>query len=204
MSNSSYSTSLVKNSILCLCLFLIIGSASAQTLIYDVIKGGKNIGTMTVDRHNKNGQWTYSVDSKVNVSVMITVRLSFLLESVFSGNQMISSSSKYIRDDKLKEASYVSWADNKYHINQDNERSVLENERINHCLSSIYFNEPTNVRRVFSERFAAFLDIKPTERHHYELTLPNGRKNIYTYENGICKEVMVDHMLATFYFKLRK
>lgn len=175
-----------------------------QTLVYDVVKGGNDIGTMTVKRENVGGQWTYFVDSKVKVSMLITVHLSFLLESVFNGNQMISSSSKHFRDEQLKESVYVSWSGNRYDINLDDKHDVLENQKISHSLSSIYFNEPQNIRTVFSERYAAFLDIVPVSRHEYDLTLPNGRKNHYTYENGICKEVMIDHMLATFYFKLRE
>ena len=159
---------------------------------------------MTVRREMVNGQGKYYVDSKVRVSMMITVHLSFLLESVFNGNQMISSTSQHFRDDELKESVYVNWSGSRYDIHLDNKSSVLENEKINHCLSSIYYNEPYNIRRVFSERYAAFLDITPVGRHEYELTLPNGRKNHYTFENGICKEVMVDHLLATFYFKLRE
>ncbi len=191
------------------CLFTLLFCLSAQeiicqTLIYDVVKGEKSIGTMTVRKQMVNGQGKYYVDSQVKVSLMITVQLSFLLESVFSGNQMISSTSQHFRDDELKESVYVNWSGNRYDINLDNKPSVLENEKINHCLSSIYYNEPYNIRRVFSERYATFLDITPVGRHQYELTLPNGRKNHYTFENGICKEVMVDHLLATFYFKLRE
>jgi hypothetical protein len=56
-----------------------------------------------------------------------------------------------------------------------------------------------NIKEVYSERFGQMCSLKKLSEGNYGVTLPDGKKGIYTYKNGQCSEVRTD--LAG--FKLR-
>ena len=73
---------------------------------------------------------------------------------------------------------------------------------IDYDLVCLYFREPVNITKVYSDTHGTFLNLRNIGPHKYELILPDGKKNIYTYQFGICTEVQVTQFFSKVYFKL--
>jgi len=69
----------------------------------------------------------------------------------------------------------------------------LQNQDIWFTVSKLYYTEPIGINTIFSERFGKFLSLEKLEQNKYALSKPDGRKNIYFYEKGICRKVIVDN-----------
>lgn len=63
--------------------------------------------------------------------------------------------------------------------------------------------EPINLQKIFSENYKRFIPIKAIKPHQYELQLPDGNRNFYTYANGICVSAEVNTTLSTVFFRLK-
>ncbi len=57
-------------------------------------------------------------------------------------------------------------------------------------MTRLFVQEPSSEEQVFSDRFAKWIPLKRLGKHQYEIELPNGSHNIFTYENGKCTSVV--------------
>lgn len=84
----------------------------------------------------------------------------------------------------------------RYMIDLEGTKSTLDNVEIQHSVSDLYFTEPRQFTSVYSETLGKLLTIRPLGNGAYELSLPEGKKNIYRYQKGTLVEVEVNHMLG--------
>lgn len=194
--------------ILILSLFLsqfVLAQDASQTLTYDVIKDGEIIGFVKAQKLTEAKAIRFTMKSKVTVSIFFDVEIGSLFQSNYYNGYLINANTKNTRDGDVKESSKMVWDGTKYVFTKDGKKSNLKTKKIYYSLTSMYFKEPKRISRIFSERFGRYLPLKMTSNRTYELSLPNGSKNYYTYnEDGICTEVKVEHFLATVYFRLQK
>jgi heme oxygenase len=57
-------------------------------------------------------------------------------------------------------------------------------------MTRLFVQEPSTEERVFSDRFTQWIPIKRLGKHQYQVELPNGSDNIFTYEKGKCTSVV--------------
>jgi len=84
----------------------------------------------------------------------------------------------------------------RYMIDLEGEKSTLDNVEIQHSVSDLYFTEPRQVTSIYSETLGKLLSIRPLGNGAYELSLPEGKKNIYRYQKGTLVDVEVNHTLG--------
>jgi len=185
-------------------VFLLHLSIHAQTLDYEVIKNDEQIGTLRTQRQNTaQGGIILRVDTDVNFSFFGKQSLTVEVESHFTNTQLAAAHTAEKLNEKMRNQTRLEWDGTHYFFtNDDGERKCLGKEcpQIAHTVTSMYYNEPKDLNRVFSERHGEFLTLKSIGKNQYELHMPNGRKNLYTYKDGICQRVDVDHWFADFSF----
>lgn len=174
----------------------------SQELTYEIVWKDDSIGFLQANRSPVNSFYKYIINSQVTFKFIGSVNMEYYFENLFSNGVLVKGLSKNFVNSKEKSSSLIKWDGKTYSAVVDEEKVEIENNPIKHTISSIYFQEPKGVKQVFSERFAVYCTLVEIETSKYELTLPNGKKNYYTYENGICSLVEINHSLATFYFKL--
>ncbi len=59
-------------------------------------------------------------------------------------------------------------------------------------LERVYYQEPTRVQAVYSEKFGAMCRVTRREEGTYYVDLPNGKQSIYNYRNGQCVRVVTE------------
>ncbi len=173
-------------------------------LEYDIIKGNNKIGELNATRNKLGEEVSYAIDSKVVISFLFELNIQFKYDSKFENDYLTWSDFSNMTNNKEKESTEITWEKYRYKVKTDKKESYVSKSQIAYTLSKMYFIEPIGIDKVFSERFAEYLTVSEIGDHMYELTLPDGKKNIYSFENGICNEVKVDHTLATFYFRLKQ
>jgi len=174
----------------------------AQTLNYKVTKGGKQIGKILANRQVKADSCIYQLETEVSIRFIATFNVASTFETRYFKNRMVAANTINYLNGDLKEYSKTRWKNGVYHFERDEEKMKLDTNLIEYCIADLYYNEPKGISSIFSERFGKFCTLKETEPHTYELTLPNGKQNYYTYKAGVCQKVEVNLPLATIYFEL--
>jgi len=177
---------------------------NAQTLVYDVIIWGDTVGKVTAMLEETGNQKRYYLKSYAIFSLFGKQKLEYEYENIFRNNILQESNTKNLRNGDLRSYSRIKRLGNGYSIDIDEEITNLPNRQIDYCITSLYFEEPVKKARVFSERFGEDCQLKQLETHKYELELPSGKKNYYSYKDGVLTTLEVDHTLATLWLYLRK
>ncbi|CAN5443756.1 hypothetical protein BH23BAC1_BH23BAC1_06130 [soil metagenome] len=176
----------------------------AQELSYDIVWKGDSIGFLHASKIPTKNMTRYEIDSQASFRFIAKIELDYYFENVFSNGVLVKGISKHSMNNKLKSSSSIKWDGKKYNATVDDLEVPLDKKAVKTSMTSMYYQEPVGINEIFSERYAVYCAIKPVGTNKYELTLPNGKKNYYTYEGGICTLVEVNHPMATFYFKLRQ
>ena len=181
-------------------LFLLAGSSMGQTLNYEVVKGNKKLGDMTVERSAYNNHVEYNINSKVVFRILFSFTVDYQSTSVYKNNELERESTISYLNGSTQKASAILRNGDEYSLTL-NDVTSIEKAPITYSVASVYFVEPKDGEKVYSPQFGTYLTFEKIKDHQYQLESPDG-VNIYTYMNGICTEVKVSRDFAKFYFKM--
>ncbi|MEP5612815.1 MAG: DUF6134 family protein [Cyclobacteriaceae bacterium] len=180
--------------------FFAASSASGQMLKYDVVKGTKKLGDMTVERRSYNNEIEYHIKSKVVFRILFSFTVDFECTSFYVDNLLEKESTvSKLNGSSQKASEIIKDGDNYSHTLND--LTTTEVGPIDYTIAAIYFQEPYPQQKVYSPQFGQYLTFEAVGDHVYKMESPDGT-NLYTYMNGICTEVKVSRDFATFYFKM--
>lgn len=185
-----------------LCLFIFqITPLSGQMLRYDVVKGEKKIGSMKISRHITGNVEEISFESHVSFRILIALNLDYSQYEKFINGQLNWGKALSLLSGRTQKDSRIIANSEGYVLTLDGV-SVQIDDDIDFSVSQIYFTEPHDGQRVFSQQFGQFFRFEEVEAHNYRMTSPDG-DNYYTYTNGICTQVRVIRDFANFSFVIQ-
>ncbi|MGO4292811.1 DUF6134 family protein [Chitinophaga sp. RAB17] len=172
--------------------------ANAQTNTFEVRIANHAVGTIEANRKT-NGP-VKSIIIKTRIQVMLS-KINSDIANEYSNNVLSSSKSSRISGKNGEDKNTTTIRNGKeYTIIVNGEKSVINNAEIEECVADLYFAEPKQITRVFSETLGRFLPLKSIGGGMYELILPEGKKNVFKYENGTLVLVEVNHTFGKAFF----
>lgn len=178
--------------------FFLLQNVEGQTLKYDVIKGSKNLGSMVVKREVSGAVEEIKFESDVTIKLLLSFHVDFnQYEKFVNGELNWGKALSKMNGRTQKDSKIV--ANQKGHLLTLDGVSAQVTDPIDFSVSQIYFYEPVDGQKVFSQQFAQFMTLKKVGPHRYLMSSPDG-DNYYTYTNGICTHVRVQRDFANFNF----
>ena len=183
-------------------LMLSISVAKAQN-IYDVIVAGRTIGSLKVfDEKGLNDAETHRIESDFKI---MFYKGSYSTQTNYVQGKLVSATCAHHVNGDLKEQTLTKTSSKTlYEVlfsgeDAEDKPNVVVNKPISSTITSLYYKEPVNITEVYSERYGKMCNIRKLSEGKYGVTLPDGKEGVYSYKNGLCREVKTD--LAG--FKLR-
>lgn len=189
----------------CFYLVLFLGFSSlmvnGQKLNYTVYVAGKNVGKLKAEcTREPNNTFYIRLETRIHLPFKDIVSL---IETRYSGNELISSSSQKHINDNLKEKITVTRQQNTYHLVNTSEKvNRYFPAPIDFSVGKLYHFMPQGLTSIFSERLGAFIPIKETKKGVFELIQPDGKKNTFVYKYGICTEMQTEMLACSVRFQL--
>lgn len=182
-----------------ICLFLTNGfRVFSQTHNYEIRFGNHVVGNVIAHCKVNGTIRSISILSKMEMKLLAKFNLDISCE--FDNNVLVRAKAIRSSGKEAENKSILTQRDGKnYTIVQNGEKSVLNNTEIVHSVGELYFTEPRQVTRVFSETLGVFLTLKALGNGLYELMLPEGKKNLYKYEKGALVQVEINQALGKAY-----
>ena len=176
-------------------------SVLAEKLKYEVLLFGKKIGETTVEVRDSAGGKYYKLRSNTQVKMLfVDKRSSMSTDVVFHKDGTLASSFfKNVKEDGIILTQAVS-ENTKVQVSKNGEKSTIPNP-INYTSVLMYFAEPSNMRRVFSERLGVFFDLSKMSDGRYFAEMTGGSA-VYTYKNGKLSELEMKSTLGSVYMRL--
>ncbi len=182
-------------SIFCCCSLL------GQKLRYEVTLFGKKIGETTVEVKDSAGRKYYKLRSSTQVKMLFMDKRSSMSTDVVFGKDGIMSSSlfKNIKEDGIVLTQAV-WDQGKLVVEKNGEKSCVQGP-VTYSTLLMYFMEPANIRKVFSERMGKFFDLVKEAEGRYSAEMDNSSA-IYTYSKGRLSELEIKSSLGSIFMRL--
>ena len=183
---------------LVLLLFICFSSkAQEQVLLYKIIQGNDEVGWLKLNRNATGNSTTIKSTTEVKKRFIFLFTLSERQEAIFQ-NGLLTRSYFYRKQNSTvkanKQALYTGKA---YEVKKDDHIEKVMIAAATDNLQSIYFHEPDHTAQVYSDNFQCLVDIKNTGSKQYMIKIPGGSTNYYSYENGVCANVKIEHTLFT-------
>ena len=173
-----------------------------QVLVYDVWKGKKVIGNLIASKVVRSNITEFAMESNVTVDMILSFRIYSKVTGIFRDGILIDGKILRKVNDSEKANAHIFWSSDKYYIQADN-KTVEFKQKIGYSTACLMHWEPVGFNQVYSENYKKMIPVQLVKPHQYMLTLPDGNKNYYTYQDGICVEAEVNTSMSTAYFKLK-
>lgn len=188
-------------------LLLLLCSAqlicTAQKLKYKIRMKDDEVGIMTAVRTGKTKQ-KIELESNISFQKLITIQLHYRMEASYENNVLLLSSTIQQANGKEMANTTTKKTESGYTITTTKGTSTVTEKQILFNLCKLYFEEPKGVKQVWSDTYGEMLAIKAVGPGKYELTLPDGNKNYYSYHKGICTMVETNLPFGKVTFTLTK
>lgn len=183
-------------------LIFCVSVANAQN-VYDVIVAGRTIGSLKVfaDKGEDDAE-THRIES---VFKIMFYKGSYSTQTSYAHGKLVSATCSHHVNGDLKEKTLTKGsAKTLYEVlfsgeDSEGKANIEVNTPILATITGLYYKEPVNIREVYSERYGKMCNVSKLSDGKYGVQLPDGKLGIYSYKNGLCREVKTD--LAG--FKLR-
>lgn len=192
-------------SVLALLLFNLFFSSThgnAQYQLYEVVVGDRLMGELKAYSPVVKDNITYlRVIAEVDIPLF---GRTIDVQNEFQDQRLLSAKARKLVDAELKEEVLTAISGKGYAVTFNQirkKRAATFNESIGFTALMLYYKEPVNVRKVYSERLGEMATVTKIGHGKYELRLPDGKKTIYTYKDGACIHIQSDVMGAKLIFR---
>ena len=146
-------------SILIIVFLLWCLASFSQKLRYEVYLLGNKIGETTIERKDSAGLKHYLLRSSTDAKIFFVEKKSDMSTDAFydSKGNLFASFFQNIKNEE-KFLTKVFWDSDRLIVNKDGEKKVVP-ITVNFSSLLLYFSEPHNMQKVFSERLGEFFEL---------------------------------------------
>lgn len=175
--------------------------AAGQSLRYEIRIGNNPVGILSVRQEVKGTVRKILIGSRVQSKLFSRMETDF--ETEYHNNVLYRARVVRLQGKPGENKETVTTKTEKgYTVVRKGNQEQINRPQITYTVSDLYFTEPKDVKTVYSEMLGIFLPVRQLPDKRYELSMPEGRKNLYRYEKGRLMEVEANHQLGKAFFRL--
>jgi len=159
---------------------------------YNILHHGEVQGTMILRQQTIGKQVRLKAESEVTARLLMKVTVKSIEEAIFENGILVYSSLCRIVNGAEKINQQIKATGVSYKITEKDKTTTQNTYPINHSILFLYYQEPVNVAKIYSDSFKQFVGIEKIDSNKYRVEFPNGNVNYYSYRNGICTNVEVN------------
>jgi hypothetical protein len=183
---------------------MMLQTAQARTNEYVILsKDNKYLGNLTATSAVDEETEEISVESKITVKKLFKVVFTYTLRSSFNGGKLHLNQITTYLNDKIKDKMSTVKKGSGYLFRKNNQAKIIKD--FTFCESMMYYNEPKNVKQIYSEFDGVLKSTEYLEREKcYALTNPeNNNVSKYFYQDGVLSKAIVKNAFTTLYLHLK-
>ncbi len=175
-------------------------NSAAQQMRFRVVRNDEVIGHVLANQVKQQEITSISIESLTKIKLLWGFSINIKQADTFSNGLLTAAYFNKVINNKEKLCHRMQWCRSFYHVRRKGDEDLRQPQPVYYTTSSLYFTEPVNITDVYSPNFLAFGKMRKVAINKYELQLPDGNKNYYSYKNGICEKVEVNTDWATVFF----
>lgn len=174
----------------------------ATTLHYDIVMKDKIIGSLDTHQKTKGNVTTYQSFTSIKTRLLTTIEVDYKYDVTFSKAMLKKAKVSIVVNSREHAETSTLWKNTQYQIIKNKKESTLQ-DSIQYTTVLMYFKEPKNIKKCYSEQDGTMNTIVSLGNHKYKKINANGKENMYFYKNGILHEADIDGGLVSFAIRIR-
>lgn len=169
-----------------------------QEFTYEVKIGHKNLGELKVSKQEMGSREDYEFNQITEDGLLHRSTVQYSMHSQYENEKLVSMELRNIVDDVLLQSTDMELVDGVYELHTDLGNMTIPESELRPGSAKMFFGEPEGLSSVFHEKYGSNVNLIKKAENIYELQLPNGGREVYTYKDGKVFFVMIDRTFATF------
>ncbi len=184
-----------------------IPSDSTRTKEYSIEVAGIRVGTMTATRQLRDKQTVlYTLVSDVKVNFLVyKLKIYYKVTNLVQQGKLLRSTVD-AQTNRGTFSTRTEWKGDQYEITADQykyTRQATETRRIDYAITDMFFSEPINKTRTYSEYFGDYFILTSPTKGTYQARL-NDREDEYWYVNGQLAKIIKKNPVKNFVIRPSK
>lgn len=164
--------------------------AAAQVQRFTIFVSEEAVGQLTATESTYlGGGSVFNIDSRMTIKFLGSFVIESHQASFFRRSVLHEAEAEVRRDGRLREQCLTERAGSGYRVTLKGESPLALPGPVAWTVGQLYLREPKGVRQVYSERLGQLCPVRVLSPGVYEVELPNGSRNRYTYQQGVCQRM---------------
>lgn len=175
-----------------------IPSFADTSLYFDIVVKDKIVGSLKATQSSKDSKTYYHSSTTIKTRIIKDIAVNYKYDVTFE-NEILKKAGVNITINKKPHANTLTqWEDTHYQIAKNGKNEVAMKDSIDFTTILLYFEEPINIARCYSEQDGSFNTIVSLGNHSYKKINSKGKENIYHYKSGALEKANIDGGLVKF------
>ncbi|MDO6603693.1 DUF6134 family protein [Arenibacter palladensis] len=182
-----------------LLVFIATKSTAPNTSKYfDIVLKDKIVGVLKVSQNTKDSITYYQSSTVIKTRLIKDIELDYNYDVSFNDMLLKKTNVQITVNNKPHSETITLWKDGYYQITENSNEENTIIEPIAYTTILLYFQEPVDIDRCYSEQDGSINHIVPLGNHTYKKINSQGKENTYYYNNGILKKAVIDGGIVNF------
>ncbi|WP_375559027.1 DUF6134 family protein [Bernardetia sp. OM2101] len=175
-----------------------------KKLSFDIIWREKPVGTLYATQKNIDSKTFYQSSTNIQLKFIKTFDINYEYDVVFD-NQILQTADVDINYNGNNHAqANTKRKNNEYQVTKDGELENTFKETVQYSTICMYFEEPVNIKRCYSEQEGDFNTITHLGNHKYKKVNSRGKESFFFYKNGSLEKAVIDGGIVSFEMILKE
>ncbi|WP_244156209.1 DUF6134 family protein [Maribacter ulvicola] len=169
-----------------------------NTLSFNIIHKDKIVGKLQAIKTTRNSKVNYQSITTINARIIKEIEVNYKYDVTYENNLLKKANVLIDVNNKPHTDITTNWKGNHYQISKNSKKEKVVEGDITYTTILLYFKEPINIEKCYSEQDGSFNTIVPLGNHVYKKINAKDQENIYHYEDGILKKAKINGGLVNF------
>ena len=171
---------------------------------FDVRIGSRTLGAYKVTMQALGDREDFVIEQVIEDGLLHRSKVHYRVHSQYKASQLQVMEMRNVVDDVVLQSSDLKFEDGTYFMQTDLGKIQLPEGEMAPGSVYLFFEEPKEWTSVFHEKYGIALPIRQTSDSTYEIELPNGGREVYTYANGRPVMFVVEKTFGMFSMTLKE
>tara|TARA_B100000586_G_C20104397_1_gene426571 strand:+ start:1680 stop:2276 length:597 start_codon:yes stop_codon:yes gene_type:complete len=196
----------MKFTIFLLAFLAISYSALSQnkSFSYAVVHKGDKIGKLEAIKKVNGGITEYQTETNIQTRILAKIEVNYNFRGVFNGHELKNTEAQIFLNGKNRTSTKtIKTNEHNYKFYDSGKLEKTINSPISYTCIQLMFEEPTSVKKAYSEETGEFQSLRKIGMHSYAKENEKGRESFYHYKNGILQTAKIDAGIIEFELQLQ-
>ena len=165
---------------------------------FDIVLKDKIVGTLKVSQNTKDSTIYYHSSTVIKTRLIKDIEVDYKYDVTFNDMVLKKANVQITVNDKPHSKTTTLWKNGYYQITKNSNEENTLTEPIDYTTILLYFQEPVDIDRCYSEQDGSVNHIVALGNHTYKKINSQGKENTYYFNNGILKKAVIDGGIVSF------